>query len=96
MNAPKKGNMTGKITLDVLPFGTIYNLALDGASVSKSDSMARGIDVEFASFRVMIGPVPVKVQAGAQGSVGLRYYAGLNPASAIGEFEIHVLAPDRR
>src|SRR5215213_8683773 len=86
MNAPKKGNMTGKLTLDVLPFGTIYNVALDGASVSKSDSMARGVDVEFANFRVMIGPVPVKVSAGAQGSVGMRYFAGLNPASAVGEF----------
>jgi hypothetical protein len=86
MNAPKKGNMTGKISLDVLPFGTVYNLALDGASISKADSAKRGVDVEFASFRVMIGPVPVKVKAGAQGSVGMRYYAGLNPASAVGEF----------
>ena len=86
MNAPKKGNMTGKVSLDVLPFGTIYNLDLNGASIKKADSMARGIDVEFANFRVMIGPVPVKVAAGAQGNVGMRYYAGLNPASAIAEF----------
>jgi hypothetical protein len=86
VNAPKKGNMTGKVTLDVLPFGTIYNLSLDGASVSKEDNITRGVDVEFASFRVMIGPVPVKVKAGAQGNVGVKYYAGLNPASAVAEF----------
>jgi len=86
MNAPKKGDMTGKIMLDVLPFGTVYNLDLKGASISTADSAKRGADVQFASFRVMIGPVPVLVKAGAQGNVGMRYYAGLNPASAVGEF----------
>jgi hypothetical protein len=85
MNAPKTGAMSGKVSLDVLPFGTIYNLDLNGASVSKEDNISRSADVEFANFVVMIGPVPVRVKTGAEGSVGLKYYAGLNPASAVGE-----------
>ncbi len=85
MNAPKKGNMTGKVGLDVLPFGTVYSLSLDGASVSKKDAVTKTLDVTFASFRVMVGPVPVQVKAGAQGSAGFKYYAGLNPASAVAE-----------
>lgn len=85
MYAPKKGNMTGKVGLDVLPFGTVYSLSLDGASVSKKDAVTKTLDVTFANFRVMVGPVPVQVKAGAQGSAGFKYYAGLNPASAVAE-----------
>ena len=85
MNAPRKGNMTGKIGLDVLPFGTVYSLSLDGASISKKDAATKTLDATFANFRVMVGPVPVQVKAGAQGSAGFKYYAGLNPASALAE-----------
>jgi hypothetical protein len=86
MNAPRKGNMSGKVSLDVLSFGTVYNLPLDGASVSKSDSVTRMLEEEFFNFNVWIGPVPVQVKAGVQGSAGFTYHAGLNPASAVAEF----------
>ncbi len=86
MNAPRKGDMSGNVGLDVLPFGTVYSLSLNGASVSKSDSFTKTLDVPFADFRVMNGPVPVQVKAGAQGSAGFKYAAGLNPASAYAAF----------
>jgi hypothetical protein len=86
VRAPKVGDMSGRLTLDVLPFGTVYDLKLDGASVKKSGETTRGIDIPFADFRVMLGPVPVRVKAGASGSVGMRYFTGLNPASAVAEF----------
>lgn len=86
VNAPNKGNMTGKVTLDVLPLGTVYSLSLNGASISKEDGATKTLDANFANFRVMIGPVPVQVKAGARGDAGFRYYAGLNPTSAAAEF----------
>lgn len=87
LQAPKTGDMSGRISLDVFPFGTIYDKTLSGASVKLSQPpVTRGIDVVLANFVVTLGPVPVRVQAGAQGSVGFRYFAGLNPASAVAEF----------
>ena len=87
LDAPKTGDMKGRVSFNVLPFGTIYDQTLTGASVKlTSPDITRGIDVTFANFRVMLGPVPVKVQAGAQGSLGMHYFAGLNPSSAVAEF----------
>ena len=86
LRAPKVGDLHGRLTFDVLPFGTVYDIKLDGASVKKTDQVTRGIDIPFANFRVMIGPVPVLVKAGANGSIGMRYFAGMNPASAVAEF----------
>ena len=87
LDAPKTGDMRGRVTFDVLPFGTIYDETLKGASVKlTSPDITRSVDIPFANFRVMLGPVPVKVEAGAHGELGMHYFAGLNPSSAVAEF----------
>jgi hypothetical protein len=86
VHAPKVGDMRARVTLDVLPFGTVYDEKLNGASKGWKDDKHYALEVPFANFRVMIGPVPVKVTAGAKASVGLHYFVGLNPSSAVAEF----------
>jgi hypothetical protein len=85
--APKKGDMSGNISVNVVALGNVYEKTLTGASVKVSEpGVTYGIDIPLANFIVTLGPVPVRVSAGAQGSIGFRYFAGLNPASAVAEF----------
>jgi hypothetical protein len=87
VDAPVDGSsMSGQIRLDVLPVGTILNLPLSGASVSRRDSISHGLDVEFANVRVLVGPIPIQVRAGVNGRADLTYQAAMNVGSAAAEF----------
>jgi hypothetical protein len=61
---------------------SVYNLNQSATtSWSKSDQLSKTFDYS-TKFRFMLGPIPISVQLGAQGSVGVRYFVGLSPIKA--------------
>jgi hypothetical protein len=85
VEAPKTGVMTGTFKVAVLG-ATVYDPPLS-TSINRTwwGKASRAVDV---SVRVpfSVGPIPMTLRAGIQGSAGAQYYLGLNHAAAEGWF----------
>jgi hypothetical protein len=81
IHAPEKG--TGNARLSVAVVGrTVVNLNQNvTTSWSKSDQFSTGTK-QGVSFTFPVGPIPLSVEVGAQGNVGVRYFLGLRPLHA--------------
>jgi hypothetical protein len=81
VRAVEKG--TGSARLNVYVMGhSVYNLSQGvAASWSKSDQVSKTFDYS-TKFHFMLGPIPMSVRLGAQGSAGVRYFLGAGPLHA--------------
>ena len=81
----KTGAGTGSVTVSVAG-QTVYNKNLSVPSgQTKADELSKTFD-QGVSFRFTLGPIPMSVKMGARGSMGLRYFVGVQPLSLQAQF----------
>jgi hypothetical protein len=81
VRAPEKGQSTARLNIKVMG-NTVFNLDKSMQTEwHKSDVLQKTFDYP-TKFHFMLGPIPVSVTMGAQGTVGLRYFIGMRPLQA--------------
>jgi hypothetical protein len=85
VRAPAQGESHARISVSVVG-KTIFNKDYPAkTNYSISDTKSTSVD-KSVSFHFMLGPIPLSVKLGAQGTVGVRYFVGLRPLYAEAQF----------
>ncbi len=81
VRVPDKGASSARLNVYVMGH-SVYNLNKSvSTSWSKSDEISKSFDYS-TKFNFMLGPIPMSVRFGAQGSAGVRYFVGIRPLEA--------------
>jgi hypothetical protein len=82
ISVPQSGNMTATLSLTVVGT-TVLNLSKSQTvAFSQSGNYSRTVNKSTPSFTIWLGPVPLSVKAGIQGSAGIGYTVGFYPIRA--------------
>ena len=82
ISVPESGNMTATLSLTVVGT-TVLNLSKSQTlAFSQSGNYSRTLNKSTPSFTIWVGPVPLSVKAGIQGSAGIGYTVGFYPIRA--------------